>query len=130
MAVSEDGALFTWGAADWIAAPAGLGHDDEEDKLVPTLVHPDLLQGTRIGRGLPLAPLRALAFAMGTHHRLGAGKAGAASGWRGNGKSLRAAGKESASPAAKREDAGSPLQALAGELGLVKMIVDMCADKV
>ncbi len=129
-AVSEEGALFTWGEANWIGAPAGLGHDDVEDKLVPTLVAPDSLLGARIGRWLPLAPLLALAFAMGTHHRLGAGEAQVAGRCRGGRKSLRAAGKEPAAPAAKREGAGSPLQALAGELGLVRIIVEMCADEV
>ena len=127
VALSEDGALFTWGAPDWLGLPPVLGHDDVQDNLVPTMVDPDLLLGTRIGRGLALPPLMALAFAMGTHRRLGAGDMGAASGCRGGRKSLRAAGKE---PAAKREDAGSPIQALAGELGLVWMIVEMCVDKV
>tara|TARA_B110000444_G_scaffold259291_2_gene302562 strand:+ start:720 stop:2150 length:1431 start_codon:yes stop_codon:yes gene_type:complete len=136
VAVSEYGALFTWGTAGYTCGssriPIGLGHEDFEDKLVPTLVDPDLLLGTRIGRGLALEPLLALAFAMGTHHRLGTGQAQVAAGsGRGRrGKSLRAAGKEPAAPAAEGEDAGSPLQALAGELGLVWMILEMCADKV
>lgn len=41
-AVSEDGALFTWGAANVGVVPAGLGHNDQEDKLVPTLVEVQL----------------------------------------------------------------------------------------
>ncbi len=128
-AVSEGGCLFTWGFATCDGKPMGLGHDDLDQKHVPSRLAPELLRGMRIGRGLPLEPLLALAFAMGTHHRLGAGEAQVAAGsGRGRrGKSLRAAGKGSA---AKREDAGSPLQALAGELGLVRMILEMCADKV
>jgi len=64
-AVTEEGALYTWGTAP------GLGHADEQAKLVPTLVAPHLLQGTRVGRCHRLPPLHALAFAMGTHARLG-----------------------------------------------------------
>jgi len=129
--VSEDGGLFTWGAGvalDYVDAPSGLGHDDLDldDKLVPTLVVPVLLLGARIGRGLPLEPLLAVAFAMGTHRRLGAGEV-AAAGWGPGGrrKSRRAAGKE---PAAEGEGAGSGVMALAGEPGLVKMVVELCGD--
>ena len=128
-AVSEDGGLFTWGAANWVgpaAVPAGLGHDDLDDKLVPTLVAPDRLLGARIGRGLPLEPLMAVAFAMGTHRRLGGGEAAAGGGPGGRRKSRRAAGKE---PAAE-EGAGSGVMALAGEPGLVKMVVELCGDRV
>ena len=133
-AVSEHGALFTWGPAtgevvdeddmDEDDVPAGLGHDDLDDKLAPTLVAPDHLLGARIGRGLPLEPLLAVAFAMGTHGRLGAGEAAAGEGpgdWR---KSRRVAGKE---PLAE-EGAGSAVMALAGEPGLVKMVVELCGD--
>lgn len=78
-AVTIDGALYTWGQGATYPGsqiPAGLGHEDLDDKIVPTLVAPQLL-GTRIGRCLSLSPLHALAFAMGTHSRLGAGAAGA-----------------------------------------------------
>jgi len=53
--------------------PGGLGHSDELDKLVPTLVARHLMQGARIGRcHRPLLPpLHILAFAMGTYARLG-----------------------------------------------------------
>jgi hypothetical protein len=51
--------------------PTGLGHNDLQDKLAPTLVTPSLMQGARVGRCLPLPPHLALAFAMGTHPRLG-----------------------------------------------------------
>ena len=70
-AVSEDCALFTWGAGALNGVAQGLGHDDLNDKLVPTLVSPLRLLSTRIGRGLELVPENALAFAMGTHTRLG-----------------------------------------------------------
>ncbi len=72
VAVSEDGGLFTWGAAVFMGSPAGLGHEGRGDKLVPTLVPPNSLRGLRVGRGRLLEPLLALAFAMGTHPRLGA----------------------------------------------------------
>ena len=93
-AVTEDGALYTWGRGAFMdqetQVPTGLGHDDLEDKLVPTLVAPLRQLGTRVGCCLPLPTLHALAFAMGTHRRLGAGAAGAgAKGrpWRSGGSS-------------------------------------------
>ena len=67
-AVTEDGALWTWGDGG-----AGmLGHGDEENRLVPTLVSKAGLGGGRIGRCRGLPAEHALAFAMGTHGRLGA----------------------------------------------------------
>ena len=42
---------------------------------MPTLVAPLHQLGSRVGRCLQLPPLHALAFAMGTHRRLGAGAA-------------------------------------------------------
>ena len=68
-AVTEGGALYTWGCG----APSGLGHGDQDDRWEPHLV---VMQGeppTRVGRFLqhPLATDLALAFAMGTHARLG-----------------------------------------------------------
>ena len=38
---------------------------------MPTLVTPPLLQGARVGHCHGLPPMHALAFAMGTHFRLG-----------------------------------------------------------
>ena len=64
-AVTEDGALYTWGKG------LGLGHGDRENKRVPTRVAAHLLHGTRVGRCHSLPPQLALAFAMGTHPRLG-----------------------------------------------------------
>ena len=67
-AVTEDGALWTWGDGD-----AGmLGHGDEERRLLPTEVAMAGLEGGRIGRCRGLLAEHALAFAMGTHRRLGA----------------------------------------------------------
>lgn len=80
-AVTQDGRLFTWGwARDYekalhlgLEAPAGLGHEDLNDKLVPSLVVSLWDLGAHVGCFLRLPPLHALAFAMGTHERLGAG---------------------------------------------------------
>ncbi len=58
--------------------PGGLGHADLADRLVPTMVPRELLGGARVGRCHRLSEEHALAFAMGTHQRLGAGGAGAA----------------------------------------------------
>jgi len=87
-ALTEHGALYTWGncrnPSRWHEEsdeesdeeseslfPNGLGHADLEDKLVPTRVIPHLLHGARVGRCHGLPPLHVLAFAMGTHPRLG-----------------------------------------------------------
>ena len=59
---------------------------------MPTLVAPLQQLGARVGRCLPLPRLHALAFAMGTHRRLGAGAAGAGGG--GRRMSRRVQGKE------------------------------------
>ena len=67
-AVTEEGTLYTWGAAHYDSF--GLGHTDTQGKLVPTPVAPHLLQGSRVGRCHDLPPMHALAFAMGTHVRL------------------------------------------------------------
>jgi len=76
--VTEEGNLYTWGEA------LGLGHADKQAKLVPTHITPLLLQGSRVGRCHDLPPMHALAFAMGTHARLGsdvvAGRAGRGAG--------------------------------------------------
>jgi alpha-tubulin suppressor-like RCC1 family protein len=68
VAVTEDGALWTWGEGK----RGRLGHGDEEDRWVPTRVAADSLRDTRIGRCHPLPTAHALAFSMGTHGRLGA----------------------------------------------------------
>jgi hypothetical protein len=60
--------------------PGGLGHAELANKLVPTLVPRQLLGGARVGRCHGLLEELALAFAMGTHERLGAGSAAAGGG--------------------------------------------------
>jgi alpha-tubulin suppressor-like RCC1 family protein len=76
-AVTEDGQLYSWGK---VRDPhrshyiyTGLGHIDIIDKLVPTRVDPDYMQGARVGRWHCLRSEYALAFVMGLHSRLGAG---------------------------------------------------------
>ena len=72
-AVTEDGALYSCGKAivPYEYKYTGLGHTDIEDKLVPTRVDPKFMQGSRVGRWHDLLPEHALAFAMGSHSRLG-----------------------------------------------------------
>ena len=82
-AVTEGGALYTWGRGEVAAyarsqVPGGLGHADLRDRLEPTLVSQCLLGGARVGRWHGLAEEHILAFAMGTHARLGAGAGGSA----------------------------------------------------
>ena len=67
-AVTEDGALWTWG----YGSDGRLGHGDKEGRRVPTMVAGAGLGGGRIGRCRALAAEHALALAMGTHGRLGA----------------------------------------------------------
>jgi RCC1 and BTB domain-containing protein len=89
-AVTEGGALFIWGRcgkeydAGYAQMSGGLGHAhsmlypaDLANMLVPTPMSPRLLGGARVGRWHGLAEELALAFAMGTHARLGAGAGGA-----------------------------------------------------
>ena len=68
-AVTEDGALWTWG----YGSDGQLGHGDHQSRLVPTEVLGAGLGGGRIGRCRGLPAEHAVAFAMGTHGRLGAG---------------------------------------------------------
>ena len=67
-AVTEDGALWTWGAGQY----GRLGHGNEEHFFVPTEVSGAVFGGGRIGRCRGLPAEHAVAFAMGTHGRLGA----------------------------------------------------------
>ena len=87
MAVTEDGALWTWGDG----GSGRLGHSNMTSLLVPTEVAMAGLGGGRIG--LCRGAEHALAFAMSTHGRLGA---------------------------------ASPVQCLAGEVGLLRMIAERC----
>lgn len=69
-AVTEDGALWTWGHG-WFRK---LGHNTtlNQDLLVPTRVDPANMNGKRIGRYHRLPQSHTLAFAMSMHSRLGA----------------------------------------------------------
>ena len=67
-AVTEDGALWTWGDGYY----GQLGHGDAQRCLVPTVGAAAGLGGGRIGRCRGLPAEHAVAFAMGTHGRLGA----------------------------------------------------------
>ena len=76
-AVTEEGAFYTWGAGlmsreprDGVV-PIGLGHENLEDKPVPTLIDPALLPSVCLAPGRQ----HAMAVAMGTHLRLGGGSA-------------------------------------------------------
>ena len=67
--MTEDGALWTWGLGNF----GQLGHGDDQRRLVPTEVLGAGLRGGRIGRCRDRLPAEhAVAFAMGTHGRLGA----------------------------------------------------------
>tara|TARA_Y100000389_G_scaffold127639_1_gene124947 strand:+ start:898 stop:2085 length:1188 start_codon:yes stop_codon:yes gene_type:complete len=69
-AVTEDGALWTWGLGNY----GQLGHGDEGGRLVPTKVSGAGLRGGWIGRiGRCQVPRveHVLAFAMSTHRRVG-----------------------------------------------------------
>jgi alpha-tubulin suppressor-like RCC1 family protein len=73
-AVTAVGALYTWGKGEaghspGSQVPGGLDHADLANRLVPTLVPRQLLGGARCHG---LREELALAFAMGTHERLGA----------------------------------------------------------
>jgi hypothetical protein len=107
-AVTAGGALYyTWGKGEagnspGSQVPGGLGHADLAKRLVPTLVPRQLLGGVRMWRCHGLREELALAFAMGTHERLGASSpaAGVVGGRR---RSRRAQGK---APATGREEEG------------------------
>ena len=67
-ALTEDGTLWTWGNG-WHGC---LGHGDEERRFAPTRVPQDSFGAMRIGCCHLLPRKHAVAFAMGTHGRLGA----------------------------------------------------------
>ena len=121
-AVTAGGALYTWGEGEGghtgSQVPGGLGHADLANRLVPTLVPRQLLGGARVGRCHGLREELALAFAMGTHERLGASSA-AAGGGGGKRRSRRAQGK---APAAGREEEGCPYLMMPADL--VKRVVE------
>ena len=67
-AVTEDSTLFTWGIGDKLK---GRGNASGMPMWIPTRVDPGLILGARIGPCHNLQLMHALAFAMGTHSRLG-----------------------------------------------------------
>ena len=87
-------------------------------KPVPTLVAPLHQLGARVGRCLPLTPLHALAFVLGTHRRLGAGATGLGAG--GRRKSRRLEGKE--------PDAGRGCACIDMTEDLVQQVVERCRN--
>ena len=121
--VTEDGVLYTWGKGEENGVPTGLGHDDMQTKLVPTPVAPHLLESMRVGRCHSLPPSHALAFAMGTHDRLGIAAQTAAPAQDGSRKSRRQQGK---APAADDNNQGCAYVMMPGEL--VKRVVEACAS--
>ena len=124
--------MFTWGQASVGPEPSGLGHLDLEDKLVPTLVSPHLLIGgfndARIGRCRKLPRLHELAFAMGTHWRLGAGAGGEPDGAAGGsrGKSRRLDKKEPAKVGRGGAGSGTGCAFVGMVTELVEQIVKTC----
>lgn len=73
-AVTEEGVLYTWGGHRFGSHRIkGLGHAHNASALAPTIVEPCLLEEERVGCHHGIPPLHALAFAMGTHPRLGSG---------------------------------------------------------
>jgi hypothetical protein len=126
-AVTAGVALYTWGRGEGgysPGAPAGArrpGHADLAHRLVPTLVPRQLLGGARVGRCHELRAKLALAFAMGTHERLGAGSA-AAGGGGGRRRSRRAV--PSRNLQAGREEKGCLYLMMPAEL--VKRVVEAC----
>jgi hypothetical protein len=131
--VKEDGALYTWGAANDPEAsedvedeadqvPSGLGYADMLDKHVPMHVAPHHMQDARVGRCHSLPPQHALAFAMGTH-ALGSAEAEAAAPAGGSRRSKRLQGKAAGADKNKRlcacDDAGRSGEAGGGDVQVV-----------
>ena len=104
----------------------GLGHEDLADKHVPTLVAPRLL-GARVGRCLALGRLHVVALAMGKHGQLGGGVAVGVAGALLGGDKWKSRRVEGEAPA--EEGGGSLIMLLAGEPGLLRMIVAACRGR-
>ena len=128
-AVTEDGALFTWGRGqDYGNRPTGLGHGDVTERLRPTQVAPDSMDGARIGRCRALAREHALAFAMVTHPRLGRAQAQAYAGAGAGGARRSQRLQEKAAKAAAEGGGGD--ECVFGGLAdhLVEMVVKACRE--
>ena len=119
-AVTEQGTLYTWGRA------LGLGHAHGEGRLVlvPTRIAPSLLKGARVGRCHNLPSMHALAFAMGTHARLGSvAPTAAAAGGSSQRRSQRQQGK---APAVADNGKDCEYVTMPGEL--VQRVVEACVS--
>jgi hypothetical protein len=111
-AVTAVGALYTWGKGE--AEGTGSQVPDDTGGCSGRC-----WGGARMGRCHGLRAELALAFAMGTHERLGAGSA-AAGGGAGRRQSLRTQGKAPAG----REEEGCPYLMMPADL--VKRVVEAC----
>ena len=112
-AVTEEGTFYTWGCAH-----------GEQAQLVPTLVATHMLQGSHVGRCHDLPLMHALAFAMGTHARLGsAAPTALAAGGGSQKKSQRQQGK---TPAAVDMGNNCEYAMMPGEL--VQRVVEACVS--
>jgi len=131
-AVTKEGFLYTWGEAE------GLGHADEQTKFVPTRIAARLLDGARIGRCHHLPPTHALAFAMGTHSRLGRSSAAATGAGAGDSRQRRserqgdngldAADKGLDAPGLDAADKGKDCKCVTMPDELVQRVVEACAS--
>jgi len=119
-AVTVEGTLYTWGHA------SGLGHADREAKWVPTRIDPSLLQGARVGPCHGLPPMHALAFAMGTHSRLGSCTAPTASVAAGGSSQRRSQLQQGKAPAAADQGKYCEYVTMPGEL--VQRVIEACVS--
>jgi len=117
-AVTEKGALYTWGHA------SGLRHTDGQAKLVPTHVTTNSLHLLRVGRCHDLPPMHALAFAMGTHMRLGSAAPTALPA--GSGSQRRSQRQQGKTPAAA--DKGKDCEYVTMPCELVQRVVEACVS--
>ena len=108
--VTEEGTLYTWGQT------AGLNGQ------VPTRIAPQLLQGMRVGRCHNLLSINALAFAMGTHVRLG--NAASTASTAGGGSQSRSQRQQGKTPAAADKGENYEYVTMPGEL--VQRVVEVC----
>jgi len=68
-AVTENGKIYSWDKESCVDVFKTTTFKDPT--YIPRLLHPHILNDARVGRFHNLPPLLALAFAMGTHSRLG-----------------------------------------------------------
>ena len=118
-AVTEEGTLYTWGQA------SSFGHANREAKLVPSRIAPRILQGARVGRCHDLPPMHTLAFAMGTHSRLGSCAAPTAMA-AGVGSQRRSQGQQGKTLAAAEKGKDCEYVTMPGEL--VQRVVEVCVS--